>query len=66
MTEHLEELVEERTARLRDAERLVNIGETAAMIGHDLRNPLQGLQYIVDLQKLLFERMPLETRASNA
>ncbi|MGA7075397.1 MAG: PAS domain S-box protein, partial [Halobacteriota archaeon] len=54
---HLEELVEERTAQLKDAERLAGIGETAAMIGHDLRNPLQGLQYIVDLQRLRFERM---------
>ena len=32
------------------------------MIGHDLRNPLQGLQYIVDLQKLRFERVPPEKR----
>ncbi|MGA3197857.1 MAG: PAS domain S-box protein [Halobacteriota archaeon] len=54
---HLEELVEKRTAQLSDAERLAGIGETAAMIGHDLRNPLQGLQYIVDLQRLRFERM---------
>ena len=54
---HLEELVEKRTAQLRDVERLAGIGETAAMIGHDLRNPLQGLQYIVDLQRLRFERM---------
>ena len=44
-------------AALRDAQRLAGIGETAAMIGHDLRNPLQGLQYIVDLQRLRFERM---------
>ncbi|HYA33539.1 MAG TPA: MEDS domain-containing protein [Candidatus Bathyarchaeia archaeon] len=55
---HLKAIVEERTAQLKDAERLAGIGETAAMIGHDLRNPLQGLQYIVDLQKLRFERMP--------
>ncbi|MFZ0012354.1 MAG: PAS domain S-box protein [Halobacteriota archaeon] len=54
---HLEELVEKRTAQLRDVERLAGIGETAAMIGHDLRNPLQGLQYIVDLQRLRFEHM---------
>ncbi|MGZ4883288.1 MAG: PAS domain S-box protein [Halobacteriota archaeon] len=60
----LEELVEERTAQLRDAERLVGIGETAAMIGHDLRNPLQGLQYIVDLQKLRFERVPPAKRST--
>jgi signal transduction histidine kinase len=47
-TEHLEELVEERTrelkeseAKYREAERLSAIGKTAMMIGHDLRNPLQ-------------------------
>ncbi len=63
-SERLEELVEERTAQLKNAERLAGIGETAAMIGHDLRNPLQGLQYIVDLQKLRFDRTPLEERDS--
>ena len=42
-SEHLEELVEERTKRLKDAERLATIGETALMIGHDLRNPLQAI-----------------------
>jgi two-component system sensor histidine kinase AtoS len=34
------------------------------MIGHDLRNPLQGLQYIVDLQKLRFERITPEKRGA--
>jgi PAS domain S-box-containing protein len=61
---HLEAIIEERTAQLKDAERLAGIGETAAMIGHDLRNPLQGLQYIVDLQKLRFERVPPEKRSA--
>jgi len=42
-TEQLEVLVEERTKRLREAERLAAIGETATMVGHDLRNPLQSL-----------------------
>lgn len=42
-SEHLEELVEERTRKLRDAERLAAIGELSAMIGHDLRNPLTGI-----------------------
>ena len=60
---HLEALVEERTAELKDAERLVGIGETAAMIGHDLRNPLQGLQYIVDLQKMRFDKMSAAQRS---
>ncbi|MCW4018206.1 MAG: PAS domain S-box protein [Candidatus Bathyarchaeota archaeon] len=40
-TAHLEELVQERTKQLKDAERLAAIGETAGMVGHDLRNPLQ-------------------------
>jgi PAS domain S-box-containing protein len=56
-SEHLEELVEERTIALKQsqeqllkAERLAAIGEAATMVGHDLRNPLQaienGLYYI--------------------
>jgi signal transduction histidine kinase len=40
-SEQLEELVKERTLELRNAERLAAIGETATMVGHDLRNPLQ-------------------------
>ncbi|MGZ7132351.1 MAG: PAS domain S-box protein [Halobacteriota archaeon] len=59
-TKHLEELVQERTKQLKDAERLAGIGETAAMIGHDLRNPLQALQYMVDLQNIRFERIHSE------
>jgi len=42
-SEQLEKLVEEQTRRLREAERLAAIGELAAMIGHDLRNPLMGI-----------------------
>jgi PAS domain S-box-containing protein len=40
---HLEKLVEEKTRQLRDAERLSAIGETAGMVGHDIRNPLQAI-----------------------
>ena len=42
-TERLERTVEERTAQLREKERLAAIGETATMVGHDLRNPLQSM-----------------------
>jgi signal transduction histidine kinase len=42
-SKHLEKLVEEKTKLLRDAERLAAIGETAGMIGHDIRNPLQAI-----------------------
>ena len=40
---HLERLVEEKTAQLKKAERLAAIGETAGMVGHDIRNPLQAM-----------------------
>ena len=47
----LEETVAQRTAelkamqdRLLKAERLAAIGELAGMVGHDLRNPLQGIK----------------------
>ena len=41
--ENLEKLVEERTKQLKDSERLVAIGQTAGMVGHDIRNPLQAI-----------------------
>ena len=42
-TKHLEEVLDERTKALKDAERLSAIGQTAAMVGHDIRNPLQSI-----------------------
>jgi len=39
----LQQLVEERTNDLKDAERLAAIGQTAGMVGHDIRNPLQSI-----------------------
>jgi PAS domain S-box-containing protein len=41
--ERLEELVKVRTEKLKTAERLAAIGETAGMVGHDIRNPLQTI-----------------------
>ena len=47
----LERIVEERTKQLKETqeklvktERLAAIGELAAMVGHDLRNPLTGMK----------------------
>ncbi len=31
------------TTQLKEQERLAGIGQTAGMVGHDLRNPLQAL-----------------------
>ncbi|MCW4003385.1 MAG: ATP-binding protein [Candidatus Bathyarchaeota archaeon] len=42
-TKDLEKLVAERTEKLKNAERFAAIGETAGMVGHDLRNPLTGI-----------------------
>ena len=40
---HLEKLVSHQVEQLKNAERLSAIGQTAGMIGHDIRNPLQSL-----------------------
>ena len=40
---HLEKLVLEQVDQLKNAERLSAIGQTAGMIGHDIRNPLQAI-----------------------
>jgi PAS domain S-box-containing protein len=52
-SEHLEDLVEERTKALREAERMAAMGEAAAMVGHDLRNPLQAMTNTLYLVKRL-------------
>ncbi len=39
----LQNIIEERTKQLKDSERLATIGQTAGMVGHDLRNPLQTI-----------------------
>jgi signal transduction histidine kinase len=42
-TTNLEKIVEERTKQLRSSERMAAIGQTAGMVGHDIRNPLQAI-----------------------
>lgn len=57
-SDYLEELVDERTRELKEAQqrllksqRMATIGEAAAMVGHDLRNPLQAIVYSIYLAK---------------
>ena len=50
-SEHLEDLVEERTRMLSNTTRMAAIGETAGMVGHDLRNPLQTIINTIHLAK---------------
>jgi two-component system CheB/CheR fusion protein len=40
---NLKKLVEDRTRQLKDSERMAAIGQTAGMVGHDIRNPLQAI-----------------------
>ena len=42
-TEHLEQVVKDADEKMKSAERMIAIGETAAMVGHDIRNPLQAI-----------------------
>jgi len=62
-SEHLEELVEERTRKLKEAERFSAIGETALMVGHDLRNPLQVILYKIFIGETKVEQMSPDERA---
>jgi PAS domain S-box-containing protein len=62
-SEHLEELVEERTRKLKEAGRFAAIGETATMVGHDLRNPLQVIVNALYLGKIRIEQMSPEEHA---
>src|SRR2546425_1295025 len=50
-SEHLEDLVDERSRMLSNTTRLAAIGETAGMVGHDLRNPLQTIINTIHLAK---------------
>lgn len=51
-TKSLETEVKESNEKLQAAERMAAIGETAAMVGHDIRNPLQAIVGELYLEKL--------------
>jgi len=57
-SQELEDLVEVRTKKLKEAERMAAIGETTTMIGHDLRNPLQSIVNTVYLLREKLKPMP--------
>jgi PAS domain S-box-containing protein len=62
---NLEQIVDERTKQLQNAERLAAIGQTAAMIGHDIRNPLQSITGELFLMKQETDDLPQsENKAS--
>ena len=58
----LEEIVKERTKKLQEVQRLAAIGETAAMVGHDLRNPLQTVAAIPYMVEQIIKTMPASTK----
>ncbi len=65
-TENLEKLVEEKSRELREKEKMAVLGEAAALIGHDLRNPLQALKnniFIVEQRIKDFTRDIVEGRS---
>ncbi len=55
---HLEKLVSQQVKQLKDAERLSAIGQTAGMIGHDIRNPLQAIWNETYLAKKDIDHLP--------
>jgi len=64
-TKHLEKLVSQQIEQLKNAERLSAIGQTAGMIGHDIRNPLQSIIGETYLSKKEVDSLPeCEAKAS--
>jgi signal transduction histidine kinase len=56
--ERLEELQKEKSTQLREEERLAAIADTALLLGHDLRNPLQVLTNLTFIVKNAFNAIP--------
>jgi signal transduction histidine kinase len=57
-TQNLEQLVKRQKKQLKEAERLAAIGQTAGMVGHDIRNPLQAIISELYLAKSETKQMP--------
>ena len=54
----MEKLANQRAQQLKGAERLATIGQTAGMVGHDLRNPLQTITGEIYLSKSEVDALP--------
>jgi two-component system sensor kinase FixL len=61
----LEKIIEDRTKQLKDSERLATIGQTAGMVGHDLRNPLQAVIGELYLARIEVDSLPESELKSN-
>jgi two-component system sensor kinase FixL len=61
----LKKIIEERTKQLKASERLATIGQTAGMVGHDLRNPLQTVIGELYLAKCEVETLPKSELKNN-
>ena len=57
-TQTLEQIVKRQKKQLKEAERLAAIGQTAGMVGHDIRNPLQAIIGELFLAKSETKEMP--------
>ncbi|MCW4019398.1 MAG: PAS domain S-box protein [Candidatus Bathyarchaeota archaeon] len=64
-TRELEALVEERTKKLNEAERLAAVGQTAGMVGHDIRNPLQSIIGEIFLAEAELKTLPDSKEKAN-
>ena len=51
------ETLREYQTRIKDSERMVSIGATATMVGHDLRNPLQVVFMLTELLQKKVKRL---------
>ena len=57
-TENLELLVKKQRKQLKETERLAAIGQTAGMVSHDIRNPLQAIISELFLAKEECKKIP--------
>lgn len=62
----MEQLAEQRAKQLRDKERLAAIGETAGMVGHDIRNPLQAIVNEIYMAKDTLSHLPQSSERQEA